>query len=81
MRRSAVRNLERASIPRKVAMQMVGHRTESIYRRYHIVAEADIHDAGARLDAAATTAKASTTKVLRFRKQAQTAKRRTRKIA
>lgn len=54
MRRSAVRNLERASIPRKVAMQMVGHRTESIYRRYHIVAEADIHAAGARLDGIAT---------------------------
>jgi integrase len=50
------------------------------YRRYHIVAEADIHDAGARLDAA-TTAKASTTKVLRFRKRARTTKRRTRKIA
>jgi hypothetical protein len=43
---------ERATIPRKVAMQMVGHRTESIYRRYHIVAEADIHAAGARLDSA-----------------------------
>lgn len=55
MRRSAVRNLERAAIPRKVAMQMVGHRTESIYRRYHIVAEADIHDAGARLDQQAGT--------------------------
>ena len=80
MRRSAVRNLERASIPRKVAMQMVGHRTESIYRRYHIVAEADIHEAGARLDASATS-KASTTKVLRFRKQTQTKKRTTRKIA
>jgi hypothetical protein len=73
MRRSAVRNLERASIPRKVAMQMmVGRRTESIYRRYHIVAEADIHDAGARLDAQ-TTAKAST--------KFQTTKRKTRKIA
>ena len=44
MRRSAVRNLARASIPRKVAMQIVGHRTESAYRRYYIVAEADIHD-------------------------------------
>ena len=80
MRRSAVRNLERASIPRKVAMQMVGPRTESIYRRYHIVAEADIHDAGARLDAA-TSAKASTTKVLRFKKKPKTTKPQTRKIA
>lgn len=64
MRRSAVRNLERVSIPRKVAMQMVGHRTESIYRRYHIVAEADIHEAGARLDS-----QAGTTKVLRSPKR------------
>ena len=45
MHRSAVRNLERAGIPRKVAMQKVGHSTESIYRRYHIVAELDIHEA------------------------------------
>ena len=80
MRRSAVRNLERASIPRKVAMQMVGHRTESIYRRYHIVAESDIHAAGARLDGQ-LQAPASTTKVLRFKKQANRSKRRTRKIA
>jgi integrase len=49
MRRSAVRNLERLAIPRKVAMQMVGHKTESIYRRYHIIAESDIRAAGAKL--------------------------------
>ena len=55
----------------EVEMQMVGHRTESVYRRYHIVAEADIHDACARLDAVAH-AKASTTKGLRFKKQPKT---------
>jgi integrase len=73
MRRSAVRNLERAGIPRKVAMQMVGHRTESIYRRYHIVAEADIHEAGARLDGAAFNVrrrKPSSLRVLQGRKTA-----------
>jgi len=31
-RRTAVRNLERAGVPRSAAMAMVGHRTESIYR-------------------------------------------------
>ncbi len=50
LRRSAVRNMERAGIPRKVAMSISGHRTEHIYRRYDIVAHRDLADAGARLD-------------------------------
>ena len=32
-RRTAVRNLERAGVPRSTARAMVGHRTEAIYRR------------------------------------------------
>lgn len=50
LRRSAVREMERRRIPRQVAMRLVGHRTESIYRRYALVLESDIHDAGSRLD-------------------------------
>lgn len=49
LRRTAVRNLERAGVPRGVAMRLVGHRTESIYRRYAIVHEADLAEAGKRL--------------------------------
>ena len=40
--RTAVRNLERAGVPRSVAVRLTGHRTESIYRRYAIVAHQDL---------------------------------------
>ena len=49
LRRSAVRNLERSGVPRSVAMKMVGHKTEAIYRRYAIVAEADLVAGGEKL--------------------------------
>ena len=48
-RRTAVRNLERAGVPRSVAMRLVGHMTESIYRRYAIVAKQDLIDGLKRL--------------------------------
>lgn len=50
LRRSAVRNLERAGVPRSVAMKITGHRGESVYRRYAIVSEADLADATRRLE-------------------------------
>jgi integrase len=48
-RRTAVRNLERAGVPRSVAMKLVGHRTEEIYRRYAIVSSRDLADGVAKL--------------------------------
>ena len=50
-RRTAVRNLERAGVPRSAAMAMVGHRTESIYRRYAIADEAMLKESAVKLAA------------------------------
>lgn len=50
-RRTAVRNLERAGIPRSAAMAMVGHKTEAMYRRYSIVEESVLVEAGEKLSA------------------------------
>lgn len=50
-RRTAVRNLERAGVARSVAMRMVGHKTEAVYRRYAIVSEGDLHEAAQKLAA------------------------------
>lgn len=50
-RRTAVRSLERASVPRTSSMKMVGHKTESIYRRYAIQDEVMLREAAAKLEA------------------------------
>jgi integrase len=50
-RRTAVRNLERAGVPRSAAMEMVGHRTESIYLRYAITDATMLKEAAVKLAA------------------------------
>ena len=49
-RRTAVRNLERAGVPRSAAMKMVGHKTQAIYSRYAIADEGMLKDAAVKLE-------------------------------
>jgi integrase len=50
-RRTAIDRMERLGIARSTAMVMVGHKTESVYRRYAISSPKTLEDAGAKLNA------------------------------
>jgi integrase len=66
-RRTAVRNLEAAGVPRSAAMKMVGHQTELMYRRYAIVDEATLKAGGEKLGAHLETDRSRPAKVAGFR--------------
>jgi integrase len=60
LRRSAVRRFEQRGIPRSVAMQITGHLTESIYKRYAVTSTADVAAALAKVDSGAVSAEIGT---------------------
>lgn len=49
LRRSCVRNLMRAGVPEKVAMEISGHRTRNTFERYNITSERDLMVASRKL--------------------------------
>lgn len=50
LRRSAVRNMDRAGIPRATIRRIIGHETDAMFDRYRIVDQRDVDEAGAKAE-------------------------------